>query len=350
MPERHSLLALAALVAVVVAGCGDNAEPPPREVTLDAMVGANGLSNEIVFTVPEDTRSVTIVVEGAATALYALGALTLFDGIDRVGLGAEPIGAAMRASYDDEEIGQMPGGLLQSIRLGTYTHVYPYRPGQEVPAGQARLRVASDAAGPVRVTVLMPEEDAANVLSLHLIVISDTLTDPNTAPFVTELERIFGQAGIVVRVASVERITGSALERITQSTEPQESPASQSAMLPGLIGDDARDGLDVFIVESLPSGIGGLSLGTPGPPIRRSYYFGVLIRGGPGAVPLARVVAHEVAHFLALQHVQNIGISGAIYPDPLDDTQPGQGNLMETGTILTADQAFALTRSALLRP
>jgi hypothetical protein len=60
------------------------------------------------------------------------------------------------------------------------------------------------------------------------------------------------------------------------------------------------------------------------------------------------VTAHEVAHFLALQHVQNRGISGKAYPDPLDDTTPGADNLMEDGTVLTPNQAFALSRSALL--
>lgn len=38
---------------------------------------------------------------------------------------------------------------------------------------------------------------------------------------------------------------------------------------------------------------------------------------------LARITAHEAGHVLALQHVQNRGISGRTYPDPLDDTTPG---------------------------
>ncbi len=104
----------------------------------------------------------------------------------------------------------------------------------------------------------------------------------------------------------------------------------------------------MFIVESLPAGIGGLALGTPGPPVRGSYYFGVIVRGGTQWAQIARVTAHEAAHFLALQHVQNVGVSGTRYPDPLDDTAPGMPNLMESGTQLTAGQAFALSRSSLL--
>jgi hypothetical protein len=119
-------------------------------------------------------------------------------------------------------------------------------------------------------------------------------------------------------------------------------------MLPALTGDRTLGGLDIFYVEALPDGIAGLSLGTPGPPLRGSYYYGVIWRTGLGSTQAARVLAHEVCHFLALQHPVNRGVSGMTYADPLDDTTPGQDNLMEDGTLLTADQAFALQRSALL--
>ena len=69
---------------------------------------------------------------------------------------------------------------------------------------------------------------------------------------------------------------------------------------------------------------------------------------GAGAIS-GRVVAHEVCHFLGLQHVQNVGISGTVYPDPLDDTVSGEDNLMQFGTALTAGQAFVLQKSPILR-
>jgi hypothetical protein len=244
----------------------------------------------------------------------------------------------------------MPGLLYQSVRLGTFTHVYPYRPDQVVIAGSGRLRVASNRPGTASVTIVMPEDDAAAVLPLNLYVVSDTLAEPTAPGFLAELDRVFAQAGITLRINATERLTGTPYERITDFNEPQETPTSQSAMVPSLVADRLSDGLDVFFVESLPSGVGGLSLGTPGPPLRGSYYFGVLVRGDFPAAELARVTAHEVAHFVALQHVQNRGISGQTYPDPLDDTIPGANNLMENGTVLTPGQAFALTRSALLVP
>ena len=178
---------------------------------------------------------------------------------------------------------------------------------------------------------------------------SDTLVEPNTANFSAELTRIFARANIAIEIGQVDRLTGTAFEQITDFNEPQESPTSQSAKLPGLVADRSSAALDVFFVEGLPAGVGGLSLGTPGPPRRGSYYYGVIVRGGFPDVEMARITAHEVAHFVALQHVQNQGVSGMIYPDPLDDTTPGANNLMEDGTVLSAGQAFALSRSALLR-
>jgi hypothetical protein len=334
-----------------VLGCGESPESPPaREIAFDVMVDDTGLSEEVSFRIPDTTRSVTVIVEGAADALYALGAFGHGDGVDQVQLPAGPPGPAMQMSYEQEQIGQMQGQLYQSIRLGTYTHVYPYRPDQVVVAGTGRLRVASNRPGAATVTIIMPEDDAAAVLPLNFYVVSDTLAEPTAPAFVGEVERVFAQAGITIRINGTERLTGTPFERITDFNEPQETPTSQSAMATGLVADRTSDGLDVFFVEGLPSGVAGLSLGTPGPPVRGSYYFGVLVRGDFPAAELARVVSHEVAHFLALQHVQNRGISGSTYPDPLDDTTPGANNLMENGTVLTPGQVFALSRSALLVP
>ncbi len=341
---------LAIYLVMTIAACGGDepSEPPARDVTFEVDVDTSGFSPELSFEIPEASRSVTVVVEGVDDALYALGTFAVGDGVDIVELPAGTPGPAMTASYQQEQIGQMAGGLFQSIRLGTFTHVYPYRPDQVALAGTGRLRVASDRPGPVKVTIVMPEDDGANVLPLNVYLVSDTLADPTAPEFVGELERVFAQADVAVSITGVERLTGTGFEQITDFNEPQESPASMSAMVPDLVAGRTTVGLDVFFVEGLPAGVAGLSLGTPGPPIRGSYYYGVLVRGGFSAVELARITAHEVSHFLALQHVENRGVSGMRYPDPLDDTTPGVDNLMEDGTVLTAGQAFAVSRSALL--
>jgi hypothetical protein len=350
----RTLIASASLLLGCGSGSDDrdeaDAAAPLRDVEFDLVVDASGLSEVATFTVPPATRSITIVVEGSAASLYALGALTTPDGTDLVALPDGSPGAAMRASYEDEQIGQMPGALFQTIRLGTFTHVFPYRPGDAASAGDWSLRVASDGAGPVHVTVLLPEDDGARVLHLNVVVVSDqiTLTDPPA--FARPVQTIFASAGVDVVFDRIVTLTGSGLDAITDFSEPQEAPGSMAAMLPGLVAGELDGGaLDVFLVESLPAGVGGLSLGTPGPPLRGSYYYGVAIVEAASDGGTARVLAHEVSHFLALQHVENLGVSGAIYPDPLDDTEPGQDNLMADGTTITADQAFALKRSALLQ-
>ena len=351
-PVRLPLLAV-----LLVGACGSDddaagtdAAPPAREVELDLAVDANGLSEVATFAVPAGTRSITIVAEGDVAALYALGELRGPDGTDLVALPDESPGPAMQASYNDEQIGQMPGSLYQTIRLGTFTHVYPYRPGDAAAPGEWSLRVASDTPGPVHVTVLLPEDDGARVLHLNVIVVSDEITESDPPAFGAEVQALFDQADIDVVFDHVIAIPDSGLEAITDFSEPQEAPGNMAAMLPALVPSEITGpAVDVFIVESLPFGVGGLSLGTPGPPIRGSYYNGVAILRSESDADTAFVLAHEVCHFLALQHVENVGVSGETYPDPLDDTLSGRGNLMEGGTKITPDQSYALGRSALLQ-
>ncbi len=352
--RMRSMLAILA-ATLGAAACGDDPggggvdAPPARRLELTAAVGADGLSEELAFAVPDRTRSITVVVAGATDALYALGALRSPDGTDLVALPTGAIGPTMSTAYRDEQIGQMPGNLYQSIRLGTFAHVYPYRPGQEATAGAWSLRVAADRAGPVLVTILMPEDDGGRTLHLNVVVVSDVITVGSPPTFLDEVQGLLAPAGITVAVDQVMTLPGTALERITEGSEPQEAPDSMAAMLPALVATRlSGGGFDLFVVEGLPPGVAGLSLGTPGPPLRGSYYYGVLVRPAATDTQTARVIAHELCHFLALQHVQNVGISGMTYPDPIDDTTVGTDNLMTSGTTLTAGQAFALSRSALL--
>ncbi len=355
------------LSMLFAAACGDGATAAPdaataapdaapvapdaaalRDLLVEAALDGNGLSTEVAFVVPSRTRSLTIVAEGDEAALLALGSLVLADGTDRVDLDLNRSWAAeMTASYHDEQIGQMPGSLYQSIRLGTFTQVYPNAPGQALPAGPASLRIASTATnGNVTVRLLLPDEDEARTLAVNLVAVSDQFSFSGRPPFVDVMQTIFDQAGIAVVVRESSVLADSGLERISTFSEPQEAPDSQAAELAGL--GPQNGALNIFVVEGLPSGVGGLSLGTPGPPVQDSSYFGVLLLHSTSDALLGRVMAHEVAHFLALQHVTNRGISGMSYADPLADTEPGQGNLMENGTTLTPDQAYALSRSALL--
>lgn len=335
------------------AGCdGGVGLPGLTEMRFSAAIGSNGVSAPVDFSIPEGIRSVTIVVEASADTLLALASLRTADGVERVGLDPTAgYGPEMADRYYTEQVGQMPGGLYQSIRLGTFTQVYPYRPGQPLPAGAMQLRVASDAtSGQATVRVFLAPDDGGRVLHLNVITVSDTLCFGAPPSFLPQMQAIFDQARIRLVVDEVATLSGSGLNRLTTFTEPQEGPGSQAADIARIARSRLCSGaLNVFVVDALPSGVGGLSLGTPGPTDPRSYYWGVVIRRTTTDASYARVVAHEVAHFLGLQHVQNAGVSGRIYPDPLDDTAPDPMNLMERGTRLTADQGYCLSRSGLLQ-
>jgi hypothetical protein len=312
------------------------------------------VSAEVRVRVPEHTRSLAVVVSGDPTALYALAQLTTADGVEHVALPDLDIAAAMRASYLDERSGEMPGSLSQMIRLGLFTHVFPERPGVELPSGDTELRVATtDRSRSVDIDILLPEEsrdrERASILPVNIVTVSK---NPLSDSFVAPLRSILAGGGIDLRVERTLSLA-SPPSAMTELSEPQESPASASARLAlrggSLIDNDA---LNLFIVDALPAGVGGWTLGTPGPPLPDTYYSGVIAARLDGGEELARVLAHELCHYLGLWHVQHAGSSGALHTDTLDDTEPGTGNLMDEdrpGTRLTPDQSFVASRHPLLR-
>lgn len=331
-------------------GSRDDGTGAVRDIRASVTFDERGLSSPVAFTVPHGTRSIAVVVEGEPARLHALGAFAMGDGIERVGIDVSAdLASEMQRIYFTEQTGAMPGGLHQSIRLGTFTHVYPFAPDQSVAPGAAELRVVRDApGGAATVRVIMPPDDGANVIHLNLVRVSASEEMPAQPTFVSGLRRIFGEAGIDVVIDEAQTLRGTGLEKLTSFTEPQEAPDSDSAALARLVGPKTRStALDVMIVDDLPSGVGGLSLGVPGPPVAESYYYGVVVAAGSD-VSMARVIAHETAHFLGLQHVENRGVSGQIYEDPIADTSIDRPNLMTKGTAITPGQAFVLSRSPLL--
>lgn len=323
----------------------------PREASATVTFGPNGVSSPVTFTIPDKTRSVTVVVEGAPARLHALASFAMSDGVDLVGIDTSTSQAStMKASYFEEQVGEMPGALDQSIRLGTFTQIFPYAPGQRLVAGEATLRVATDGVdGEATVRIFMPEDDGAKSLHLNVLRVSDAATTFDAAPVLASLRALYAQAAIDVVLDETVVVPGTGLTKLVTFTEPQEAPDSEAAKLAKIAATKTNSSaLRVMIVDALPAGVAGLSLGVPGPPVPSSYYYGVVVAHDADATRLARVVAHEVAHFLGLQHVTNQGVSGKVYADPLPDTQPTVPNLMTKGTELTPGQVFVLTRSALL--
>jgi hypothetical protein len=358
--RRSIPICLFALVAV--AGCRRGATddgPAVRRVRFEQVgFDIGGRSRLLRVEVPARTRSIAIVVDGEQDTLFALAELRTPDGVDQVALPAGlELGAAMRAAYFDEASGAMPGRRRQAIRLGLFTHIHPDRPGAEPAAGEIGLRIASsEPSRVVDVEVLLPEENGASVLPINLVTVSSggvaEPPDPDALPFVARLRAVLAGGGVELRVEESLRLADVDLAGLSELSRPQEPPTSDSSRL-ALLGGAMVDGdaLNVFVVDSMPAGVGGWTLGTPGPPRPDTYYSGVLAARLDGGDELARILAHEICHYLGLWHVEHVDEAGRLHVDPLDDTEPQVGNLMDEeggGTRLTPDQGYVLARHPLL--
>jgi hypothetical protein len=362
--RRRAIRAGLALAIALACGCrgGANKESdapaPARRVSFARVTfDPRGVSPPLRVTVPHGTRSLAVMVRGDDDALYALARLETADGVEHVALpGDVDLTEAMPAAYFRDRSGEMPGHLRQSVRLGLFSHVFPDRPGVALPAGDATLRIAtSSPSKPAEVQVLLPEDSGGRLLPVNLFLVSRQAQDARAGelPFVARLESILADGGIDLRVERVVSLPHMQFATMTELSEPQEPPSSASARL-ALAGGAAVEGdaLNLFVVDWLPAGVGGWTLGTPGPPVPDTVYSGVVAARLDNGRELARVLAHEICHYLGLWHVQHRSRAGALHTDPLDDTGPGSGNLMDEqgrGTALTPDQSFVLTRHPLLR-
>lgn len=341
---------------------GQAEEPAPSEIQVETTLDDRGISAPVELKIPGGIRSFTVVVEGDDDRLYALASLES-GGVNLVGLDPGrllTLGGEMARLYFEEELSRMPGKLPQVIRMGTFVLTLPNQPGQPAPGGTIRLRVASDARGSGKAQVIFraTPDDGASVLRLRLVsysrVFDPTVASPELVALQAEVARILEPAGLRVRFEPAVRVADSPFSVLSGLSEPQEHPLSPAV---AMVRDLARRGvpnptgaLSVFLVDAM-EGASGISLGTPGPVDLSHRYFGVFASLAAGIPAVARTVAHEVCHFLGLSHVTGRGRSGVVVTDPIDDTRPGEGNLMDRGggTRLTPGQVMVLRASPLLQ-
>lgn len=345
----RSLLGLG-LAALLLAGCA----PPPRRALLSCAPWPADprISQPLSVQIPPHSRSVMLVVRGDSDVLYGLASFQI-GGRELQDLPPGALADGLADSYFTAGTGQPPGSLRQFARLGTFTFLFPHASHQPPPEGLLSFRIAASRPGhPPVIDVITPPDNGARVLPLNLLFVSERergeLADPQAV--LQQAGAIFAAAGISLRLESVQQLRGTGFSTLSSLPEPWEAPGGALAALARLGQARVRGpGLHVFVVDSLPRGRDGISLGLPGPPFPDSPFFGVILRHSEPAT-LGRTLAHEVAHFLGLRHVRTATPSGAVLDDGLDDTEPDGTNLMEGGRSLSPGQIQVLLRSPLLLP
>lgn len=353
------------LSLIVGEGITRAGERDSRAIVREATLNGIGISEAVDFYVPPRTRSVTVSVIGDTKQLYALASFRTADGQEHVGWDqAKPPAPVLRHYYREEHICHFPGKLKQCPRLGTFTITYPNKRGQSVPPGPTSLKVSSEAAnGKVLVHVFLPEEDNARTLHVNLLIVSDQTKRFDSSLFIKKVEKIFEEADIRVVIDNELLLKGTPFSEITElaepkarlsgaPTDPEETPWDAPARLAqyGHQRLPSSTALNFYVIDSFGRrGIKGVSLGTPGPPMPSSYYFGVLIERSEGYDSMAYLAAHEICHFLGLDHLRRWSVSEKPYSDGLGDTGDTLSNLMGSGLDLTPEQVFVLTRSPLLK-
>jgi len=365
--SKASVIFATAVGLSLIAGEGITraGEPDSRAIVREATLNGIGISEAVDFYVPPRTRSVTVSVIGDTKQLYALASFRTADGQEHVGWDqAKPPAPVLRHYYREEHICHFPGKLKQCPRLGTFTITYPNKRGQSVPPGPTSLKVSSEAAnGKVLVRVFLPEEDNARTLHVNLSIVSDQTKRFDSTLFIKKVEKIFEEADIRVVIDNELLLKGTPFSEITElaepkarlsgaPTDPEETPWNAPARLAqyGHQRLPSSTALNLYVIDSFGRrGIKGVSLGTPGPPMPSSYYFGVLIERSEDYDSMAYLAAHEICHFLGLDHLRRWSVSEKPYSDGLGDTGDTLLNLMGSGLDLTPEQVFVLTRSPLLK-
>ncbi|PSM31629.1 hypothetical protein [Haliangium sp. UPWRP_2] len=350
MGRRCRSLVGLGLFALHLAGCA----PPSRRAQISCVSWSADprISQPLNIQIPPHSRSVMLVVRGDSDVLYGLASFQI-GGRELQDLPPGVLADGLADSYFTAGTAQPPGLLRQFARLGTFTFLFPHASHQPPPEGRLSFRIAASRPGrPPIIDVITPPDDGARVLPLNLLFVSDRdraeLADPQAV--LQQASAIFAAAGISPRLDSVQQLRGTEFSTLSSLPEPWEAPMGPLAALARLGQAQVHGpGLHVFVVDSLPTGRDGISLGLPGPPFPDSPFFGVILRHSEPAT-LGRTLAHEVAHFLGLRHVRTATPSGAVLDDGLDDTEPDGKNLMEHGHNLSPSQIDLLLRSPLLLP
>ena len=330
-----------AIASALVTACGAAGTQQSPVDTL--AIGSDGFSQDYTFRVPEDARSVSILVTGLDTAHYALSSFRFAGGDDFVRYpDPESIRNQLGRLASEQELMVAPGGLVQESRLGVYTLTLPFAPDQPIRPGLGSIVVMSSSENhQVEVHIVTSSGDAER-LAVEVYSVDGAALSSRV---IQEVDEIYAQAGIAIQWETYEATRSETISAL--ATFPL-GPPSEVARVVARTKRPDPSGLSVFVFPSLPDGVSGLSLSIPAPHDPGSAMTGIV------AVPLnspfetARILAHELGHQLGLRHLETRSTAGVLVLNPITDTYADAYNLMQFGTHLTPGQIEVLRASPYL--
>lgn len=316
-------------------------------------IGADGWSEPLPFEVPAGSDAMTIVIEGADAAIFALGSLEL-GGVEQI------------EGLDMEGAAEMGGGVtgdapnLQTVLPGNFVFQYPTLATQRLASGEASLRVRSNRPGTATVTLLF---GSGRRRTLRVSFVSFGTPTVVVDDFLPEATAMLAAAGIEL---VVEEVIVAAMRAPIPFTSPLPAPRDASAgYLEAARSMLATDAFPVVLADFGGVGPEGASRGTPCSPVVGSHRRGVFVTRSPDpeASPeperyVARIVVHELGHAMGVHHPTGIDVRGEDIEDALSDTRGFDDTVMGSMLLgaplppasvrISPQQAFSMTRSLIL--
>ena len=305
----------------------------------------SGSSEPIAFTVPENTVSVLVTVEGDPENQLVLGSWTSTSQmLVPPGWGADPENQAGLCLTCANRVTPSPG---------VTSAIAPNGPSALLEPGAHELTVRAfrleggfggfgatpvDADDTVRVTIsakVREEAPSTGVLNLNLHftgaagwTAENAPTDPTLQDVLAKVDAIYATVGI-----KLGTITYHDIDPAFRTISDIDGPDGDLMTMFALSSFDDRPALNVFFVEKLIGPFGenlgvllGIAGSIPGPglvpgTVRGGVAIGTEIPAEVSAT-IATTMAHEMGHFLGLYHIKEEDLGGFLptMTDPLPDT------------------------------